>query len=255
MAMRDALVHRGPDDAGVEVVGNVGLVQTRLSIVDLSERGHQPMRHPDGEWLLGFNGEIYNHLTLRRELDDATFVGTSDTETLLWALARWGLPVVSRLNGQFAIAALDLRGGRLLLGRDQFGIKPLYLAQTDDGVWFASEPAALIAAGVPAEPVENAWRALRDGSYFDGEATLLDGITRIAPGSWTAISLQDAELSSWRWHTPPATLTRSGRPGWRTGRAHSSHPSWRARCAMPSTEPCSETPWWERCCPVASIRA
>jgi asparagine synthase (glutamine-hydrolysing) len=202
IAMRDALVHRGPDDAGVEVVGNVGLVQTRLSIVDLSERGHQPMRHPDGEWLLGFNGEIYNHLTLREELDGATFVGTSDTETLLWALARWGPPVVSRLNGQFAIAALDLRGGRLLLARDRFGIKPLYLAQTDDGVWFASEPAALIAAGIPAEPVEGAWRALGEGSYFDGEATLLDGITRAAPGSWTAISLQDAELSSWLWHTP-----------------------------------------------------
>ena len=200
MAMRDALVHRGPDDSGVEVVGNVGLVHTRLSIVDLSVRGHQPMRHPGGEWLLSFNGEIYNHLTLRRELDEATFVGTSDTETLLWALARWGPSVISRLTGQFAIAALDLRGGRLLLARDRFGIKPLYLAQSDDGVWFASEPAALLAAGVPAAPVETAWRAVGEGSYFDGEATLLDGITRAAPGSWTAISLQDAELSSWRWH-------------------------------------------------------
>jgi asparagine synthase (glutamine-hydrolysing) len=200
MAMRDALSHRGPDDSGVEVVGNVGLVHTRLSIVDLSVRGHQPMRHPDGEWLLSFNGEIYNHLTLRQELDEATFVGTSDTETLLWALAKWGPAVLSRLTGQFAIAALDLERGRLLLARDRFGIKPLYLTQGVDGVWFASEPAALLAAGVPAVPVQMAWRAVGEGSYFDGEATLLDGITRAAPGSWTAISLQDTEVSSWRWH-------------------------------------------------------
>lgn len=200
IAMRDALTHRGPDDSGVEVVGNVGLVHTRLAIVDLTDRGHQPMRHPGGEWLLSFNGEIYNHLTLRRELDEATFVGHSDTETLLWALERWGPPVLSRLNGQFAIAALDLRGGRLLLARDRFGQKPLYLARGDDGVWFASEPAALLAAGARAEPVETAWRAIADGSYFEGEATLLEGITRVAPGSWTAISLADTELSSWRWH-------------------------------------------------------
>ncbi len=202
LAMRDALAHRGPDDSGVEVVGNVALVHTRLSIVDLSDRGHQPMRHPGGEWLLSYNGEIYNHLTLRRELNDATFIGDSDTETLLWALAKWGPSVLSRLTGQFAIAALDLRGGRLLLARDRFGVKPLYLARGDDGVWFASEPAALLAAGVRAEPVETAWRALGEGSYFEGEATLLDGITRAAPGSWTAISVRDTELSSWRWHAP-----------------------------------------------------
>jgi asparagine synthase (glutamine-hydrolysing) len=198
--MRDALVHRGPDDSGIEVVGNVALVHTRLSIVDLSLRGHQPMRHPDGEWLLAFNGEIYNHLTLRHELDQARFVSTSDTETLLWALARWGPEVLPRLTGQFAFAALDLRGDRVLLARDRFGIKPLYVARSDDGVWFASEPAALVAAGVSAEPVQNAWRALGAGSYFDGEATLLDGITRAAPGSLTEISLRDAEVSSRRWH-------------------------------------------------------
>lgn len=200
MALRDALAHRGPDDSGLEIVDNVGLVHTRLAIVDLTARGHQPMRHPGGDWLLSFNGEIYNHLTLRQELDGATFVGHSDTETLLWALERWGPPVLSRLDGQFAIAALDLRDGRLLLARDRFGQKPLYMARSDDGVWFASEPAALIAAGACARPIENAWRAITDGTYFEGEATLLEGITRVAPGSWTAISLDDTQLSSWRWH-------------------------------------------------------
>src|SRR5579875_1398872 len=112
-AMRDALAHRGPDDRGVEVVGGVGLVHTRLSIVDLSERGHQPMGHPAGRWWLAYNGEIYNHLSLRAELQDVQFLGHSDTETLLWALERWGLEVLPRLSGQFAFAALDVDRGRL----------------------------------------------------------------------------------------------------------------------------------------------
>jgi asparagine synthase (glutamine-hydrolysing) len=201
-AMRDALGHRGPDDSGIEVVGNVGLVHTRLAIVDLSERGHQPMRHPSGEWWISYNGEIYNHLGLRREFDEALFAGESDTETLLWGLQRWGPSVLSRLSGQFALAALDLRGERLLLGRDRFGIKPLYVTRFDGGVWFASEPAALLAAGAPAEPVDTAWEKIINGSYFGGEATLLDGIRRVAPGSWTALSLKDVGVTSWQWHHP-----------------------------------------------------
>ena len=150
IAMRDALAHRGPDDFGIETIGNVALVHTRLSIVDLSERGHQPMRHPSGRWWLAYNGEIYNHLALRAELNGTPFVGDSDTETLLWALDHWGPAAVSRLTGQFAFAALDVDAGRLLLCRDRFGVKPLYFARFAGGVWFASEPAALVAAGAPA---------------------------------------------------------------------------------------------------------
>ena len=203
-AMRDALAHRGPDDAGIQVIGNVGLVHTRLSIVDLSERGHQPMAHPGGEWWIVYNGEIYNHPKLRRELEreGTDFVGDSDTETLLWALERWGQSVVTRLSGQFAFAAIDLRARRVLLCRDRFGIKPLYLARFDGGVWWASEPAALIAAGAPSEPRETAWQELSVGAYLGGERTLLEGITRLAPGSWAEISLEDAEMTTDTWHEP-----------------------------------------------------
>ena len=217
-AMRDALSHRGPDDCGIQVIENVGLVHTRLSIVDLSERGHQPMVHPDGNWRIAYNGEIYNHRSLRRELEleGAQFVGDSDTETLLWALERWGRGTVPRLSGQFAFAALDLGGERLLLCRDRFGVKPLYIARFDGGVWWASEPAALIAAGAPADPVDSAWRDLSDGSYLGGEVTLLKGITRLEPGSWSEISLKDAEMRTEIWHTPgdgvdPARATRLSR--------------------------------------------
>jgi asparagine synthase (glutamine-hydrolysing) len=199
-AMRKALGHRGPDDSGIRVIDNVALVHTRLSIVDLSDRGHQPMRHPGGEWWLAYNGEIYNHIALRRELGEANFAGGSDTETLLWALEQWGLPAVPRLSGQFAFAALDLRERRLLLCRDRFGVKPLYLAHFAGGAWWASEPAALVAAGAPAEPVDSAWQDLSAGSYLGGEVTLLKGITRLAPGAWAEISLEDGEMKTDKWH-------------------------------------------------------
>ena len=221
-AMRDALSHRGPDDWGIEVIENVGLVHTRLSIVDLSDRGHQPMLHPDAGWSIAYNGEIYNHRSLRRELEleGARFVGDSDTETLLWALDRWGQPMVTRLSGQFAFAALDRHERRLLLCRDRFGVKPIYLARFADGVWWASDPAALIAAGADAEPVDTAWQDLSAGSYLGGEATLLKGITRLAPGSWAEISLDDAEMTTVKWHAPgdavdparAARLSRRSRP-------------------------------------------
>ena len=214
-AMRDALAHRGPDDSGIQVIDNVGLVHTRLSIVDLSERGHQPMGHPGGDWWIAYNGEIYNHPALRRELEleGAQFVGDSDTETLLWGLERWGRPIVARMSGQFAFAAVDLRRGRVLLCRDRFGVKPLYLARFGGGVWWASEPAALIAAGASVQPVETAWQNLSAGSYLGGEQTLLAGITRLAPGAWAEISLEDAEMKTDKWHIPgdPVDPARAAR--------------------------------------------
>ena len=143
VAMREALVHRGPDDSDVIVAENVGLVHTRLSIVDISKRAHQPMRHPNGTLWLSFNGEIFNHQQLRSKLGDVDYTSMSDTETLLHAFDRWGTDVLSRLNGQFAFGAVDLDRGRVTLARDRFGIKPLYLLDQDDGFWFASEPGAL----------------------------------------------------------------------------------------------------------------
>jgi asparagine synthase (glutamine-hydrolysing) len=208
IAMRDALAHRGPDDFGIETMGNVALVHTRLSIVDLSERGHQPMRHPSGRWWLAYNGEIYNHLALRAELNGTPFVGDSDTETLLWALDHWGPAAVSRLTGQFAFAALDVDAGRLLLCRDRFGVKPLYFARFAGGVWFASEPAALVAAGAPAAPVDTAWRQIAAGSYLRGESTLIEGITRVAPGAWASISTETSEITHSHWHLPSGDVDR-----------------------------------------------
>ena len=200
--MRDALAHRGPDGSGIEILGNVGLVHTRLAIVDVTERARQPMRHPDGAWWISFNGEIYNHPAIRAELAGESFTSDGDTETLLHTIARWGPDVLARLNGQFAFAALDTASSRLLLARDRFGIKPLYLAVCDDGFWFASEPAALIAAGI--DPVARAdiWPSLVDWSCYSQEDTLLAGIRRMPPGSWLEIALDTSTVTTHQWDSP-----------------------------------------------------
>src|SRR4051812_49220209 len=147
-----ALGHRGPDGSGIEIAGSVGLGHTRLAIVHPGPAGYQPMVHPDGRWSLTFNGEIFNHATLREELPPVDYRGHSDTETLLHALALWGEDAISRCNGLFAFAALDITERRLLLVRDRFGKKPLYVARHDGSLWFASELRALLAAGIPRRP-------------------------------------------------------------------------------------------------------
>jgi asparagine synthase (glutamine-hydrolysing) len=156
-----ALRHRGPDDEGTFAerrrIGDLPaqtciLAQTRLSIVDLSPTGHQPMSSLDGRWRLIFNGEIYNHRELRADLQNAgeRFVGGSDTEVVLRALVRWGERAVELFTGMFALALWDRATGRLLLARDRFGEKPLYFTYAADGssFVFASEIRALLASGV-----------------------------------------------------------------------------------------------------------
>ncbi len=146
--MNNAMLHRGPDDTGVESRGEATLGMRRLAIFDPAH-GHQPMSTPDGRWHLVFNGAIYNFLALRTEL--ATFHAFKtecDTEVLLAAIAHWGRDALPRLRGMFAFAAWDAQERMLLLARDSFGIKPLYVHPTPDGgLLFASELNALLASG------------------------------------------------------------------------------------------------------------
>ena len=145
--MTDPLTHRGPDDAGVWASedGRVGLGHRRLSILDLSPEGHQPMASPSGRYVMVYNGEVYNHAALRRELGEVAWRGHSDTETILAAIERWGLqPAVERFVGMFAIALWDREREELALVRDRLGIKPLYYGFTPAGLVFGSELHALI---------------------------------------------------------------------------------------------------------------
>lgn len=200
-AMRDALRHRGPDGDGISILGGVGLVHTRLAIVDLSPSASQPMGDEHSGWWLSYNGEIYNHLALREDLRERYFNSSGDTETLWRSLVEFGPDVVARLNGQFAIAALDTARSRLLLTRDRFGIKPLYTAVTDDGFWFASEPRALVAAGVRPSWPRDGWRAVREGACYAGPHTLAAGIDRLPAGVWASVSLETGALTHTRWAT------------------------------------------------------
>ncbi|NJB69177.1 asparagine synthase (glutamine-hydrolysing) [Desulfobaculum xiamenense] len=155
-AMTDALAHRGPDGRGVRVMnGNgrgdgtrasAGLGHRRLAIVDLSERGAQPMRNEDGTLWLVMNGEIYNFRSLRAQLEDQghAFSSDSDSEVALHAYEEWGPACAERLDGMFAFALFDTRDGTAMLCRDRFGKKPLHYALVGDSLYFASELGSLL---------------------------------------------------------------------------------------------------------------
>lgn len=145
--MADMLRHRGPDDEGTYTQGVVALSHRRLSIIDLTTSGRQPMLTPDGRYVLTYNGEIYNFQELRAELQarGVAFTSHSDTEVLLRGFEQWGEAVLSRLNGMFAFAILDNHEQRLLLARDRYGVKPLYVAQVGQTLMFASEIKAFMA--------------------------------------------------------------------------------------------------------------
>ena len=149
--MNGLLRHRGPDDEGVWVDAHSGVAlgHRRLSIIDLSSHGAQPMSSHSGRYLLVYNGEIYNHMELRKELESTgcaiPWRGGSDTETALAAIDHWGLDAaLPRLNGMFALALWDREERRLHLARDRFGEKPLYYVVKDGCFLFASELKALL---------------------------------------------------------------------------------------------------------------
>jgi asparagine synthase (glutamine-hydrolysing) len=183
--MRDFLIHRGPDDAGVYIDGRVGLGHRRLSIVDLNG-GRQPMSNEDGTVWVSFNGEIYNHRDLRPALEEAghQYRTSSDTETIVHLYEQYGVKAPEQLRGMFAFAIWDSRTQHLLLARDRLGIKPLYYTVDYSGaLYFASEIKSLIESGVVTPELN--WNALSDylaNRYTSGEETLFAGVKRLLPG-------------------------------------------------------------------------
>ncbi len=142
--MNDTMYHRGPDDSGEEIFDGVdgycvGMAQRRLSILDLSALGHQPMHSCDNRLVISYNGEIYNFLELRRELQDYPFRSHCDTEVILAAYLKWGIGCVDRFQGMFAISLYDRETGELYLVRDRIGKKPLYYWKDGENLVFASE--------------------------------------------------------------------------------------------------------------------
>ena len=183
--LQASLRHRGPDDTGCERFPYATLVHTRLKILDLSEAGHQPMSSADGSVCVVFNGEIYNHRELRRELETAghCFRGHSDTEIIPALYLEHGADFVQRLKGMFAIGVLDHRNRTLLLARDRFGIKPLFYAQGRSRIAFASEIAALGRLGdVDLRPDPQAVFDYLALHVVPAPATAFRGIRALEPG-------------------------------------------------------------------------
>src|ERR1700686_3846607 len=148
--MAVSMKHRGPDSQGVQEFPSCLLVNARLSIIDLSDRGRMPMSSPDGQTWITYNGESYNAGELRTELEQRghSFRTTSDTEVVLHLYQEYGERFVEKLRGMFAFAIWDARERKLVLGRDRLGIKPLYLRQSGGQLVFASELKALLASGL-----------------------------------------------------------------------------------------------------------
>lgn len=146
-AMTDSIAHRGPDGEGQWIEGNVGIGHRRLSIIDLSPSGHQPMISKGDRYVLSYNGEIYNFKEIRTTLESLghQFRGGTDSEVVLYALAEWGPPALLRFNGMFAFALWDRITSTLLLGRDRYGVKPLYFARQSNRFYFGSEQKAIFA--------------------------------------------------------------------------------------------------------------
>ncbi|UUX99753.1 XrtA/PEP-CTERM system amidotransferase [Sphingomonas sp. J315] len=186
-AMTDALVHRGPDGAGVWTAPGVGLGHRRLSIIDLSGGG-QPMATPEGDVIVSFNGEIYNFQEVRADLEakGAAFVSQSDTEVLLHGWRAWGVGLLDKLNGMFAFALYDARKQSLLLARDRMGVKPLHYAELSDGaVAFASEIKGLLAHPLfRRAPDFTAVEDFLGLGYVPDDASVLAGVKKLPAGHY-----------------------------------------------------------------------
>lgn len=200
--MTRSLAHRGPDDEGVYTDGSIGLGHRRLSIIDLSSAGHQPMASAGGEIVLTYNGEVYNFQELRAELESLghRFRSRTDTETVLYAYREWGDECVQRFNGMFAFALWDAGRRDLFLARDRYGIKPLYYAQLGHSFLFASEIKAFLQH--PRFRVElSAPHALEyftfQNIFTDG--TLFRGVRLMPPGTTMRVGFGQAPLEPRRY--------------------------------------------------------
>lgn len=206
-----ALIHRGPDQQGSFTSSNVSLGATRLRIVDL-EGGDQPMRSADGDAVIAFNGEIFNHRELRAELEasGATFRSHCDTEVVLNAFLEWGADAFARLRGMFAVAIWVESQCRLVLARDRAGIKPLYYRIQDGEVFFGSELKCIFAnPEVPRRIDLAGLNCFLSLNYVPGPFTLVEGIQKLIPGCLLDWRKGQVAVSSFVPAAEPAPAPRS----------------------------------------------
>ena len=209
-SMADMIQHRGPDDEGFYVSGQVGLGFRRLSIIDL-QTGHQPLSNEDGSVWIVFNGEIYNYQELRTflQVEGHVFKTQTDTEVIVHLYEEFGERCVEKLRGMFAFAIWDGRNNTLFLARDRVGIKPLYYRLSDRSLIFASEIKALLAdPEVEPELAPAMIDRFLTFYYVPGEETLLRNIFKLAPGSYMVVREGRVEIKEY-WDLQFAPRERS----------------------------------------------
>jgi asparagine synthase (glutamine-hydrolysing) len=201
--MCDIIAHRGPDDAGVFTHGPVTLGHRRLSILDLTEAGHQPMISSDERYIIVFNGEVYNYVELAQELRQlgSQFRSNTDTEVILEAYRHWGYDCVSRFNGMWAFALYDTHTETMFLSRDRSGIKPLYYISTDEAWLFASEIKALAAVLPEARQPHLPYlaRFLISGVFDDGAETCFHNVRQLMPAHNAVYEVRTNRFRAWRY--------------------------------------------------------
>src|SRR4051812_44372552 len=193
--MTDAMLHRGPDDAGYEVYdaqqASVGFGQRRLSILDLSPLGHQPMHYKD--YIVDFNGEIYNFKEIRKELEEKgySFTSWSDTEVILKGYHCWGLEVVNKFIGMFAIALYDKKEEKVIFIRDRAGVKPLYYYWNNEVLLFGSELKALYQHAAFEKNIDvNSLALFLQYSYIPAPHTIFRNAFKLLPGHMLLVNLR-----------------------------------------------------------------
>jgi asparagine synthase (glutamine-hydrolysing) len=184
-----AMTHRGPDDEGVFADGPVGIGMRRLSIIDVAG-GHQPISNETGTTWIVFNGEIYNHAELRKQLEPRghRYRTNSDTETIIHLYEEYGRDCVNHLRGMFAFAIWDREKRTLFVARDRLGIKPLYYRVTPESFLFGSEIKVLLAYGVQPEFHAAALAEYLAFGYLSGEETFYEGVRKLMPGHWMEVN-------------------------------------------------------------------
>ncbi|MGA9117080.1 MAG: asparagine synthase (glutamine-hydrolyzing) [Bacteroidota bacterium] len=206
--MAAPLAHRGPDDAGLEVIGRAGLAFRRLSIIDLSPKGHQPMADGTGRYRIVFNGEIYNFPELAGRLAGrgSSFRSRTDTEVVLEAYKAWGAACVHEFNGMWAFLIYDAEEDTLFCSRDRFGVKPLYVCETEREILLGSEIKALLAGGIrPEEEPARVFELVALGYADTGAGTLFRGIRQVPPGHSLLIGRDRVLRETAYWSPPPET--------------------------------------------------
>ena len=189
-AATDALAHRGPDFGRHDIVDRVGLGHRRLSIIDTSPDGHQPMRDPSGRYTIVFNGEVYNYRELRQRLQQGgiTFESETDTEVLLQLYMHEGAACLEYLNGFFAFAVYDEQRDLLFVARDRIGIKPLLYYHDEDKVLFASEMKSLLAYGIDKQIDHASLQQYLRFNYVPAPHSMLQGVKKLMPGQYLEVS-------------------------------------------------------------------